>query len=228
MKKKISVIMALVLMLSTIFSVNVFAKETYIATAQINVYKDTACKTRGTCNPTKAYNAYISKNDDVNIQKLTSNYAKVDYPTSSGRKTGYIKRNDYNNKLKKYDYTDRVNAFVSDSRFKPGVTWGSNQTPKYAKNKQHWGCNAYVWDYAAYVYGKNVTSGKKFTKASEIKSGDVIYVTPTHWMVVLSRSGNTLDIIHGNWNGKVCRAKYKLNGNKIGTSKKTFSYGYHF
>lgn len=104
MKKRLLSILTLSLMLLSLFSVNVFAaNETYIATAQINVYKNTACTTRGTCSPSKAYNAYISKNDDVNIQKLTSKYAKVDYPTSLGRKTGYITRNDYNNKLKKGD-----------------------------------------------------------------------------------------------------------------------------
>ena len=99
MKKKISIFMALVLMLSTFLSINIFAaNETYIATAQIYVYKNTSCNTRGTSSPTKAYNAYIAKGDDVNIQKLTSSYAKIDYPTSSGRKTGYIKRSDYNKK----------------------------------------------------------------------------------------------------------------------------------
>lgn len=86
MKKIISLFLTFVLMFSTLLSVNVFATETLIATAQINVYKDSKCKTRGTCNPSKAYDAYISKGDDVNVQTLTSSYAKVDYPTSSGKK----------------------------------------------------------------------------------------------------------------------------------------------
>lgn len=228
MKRKISILMALVLMMSTILSFTVSAaSEVYVAKSQINVYKNTACTTRGTCKPSKAYNAYMSRYDDVNVQKLTSTYAKVDYPTSSGRRTGYITRSDYNNKLKKY--SSRKSAFLADPRFKVGVSWGGGKTPQYATNKSHWGCNAYAWDYAAYVYQKNVTAGTKFTKASDIRSGDIIYVTPTHWMIVLSRSGDTLDILHANWTGgKVCRGKYTLDGKKIGTSGKTFSYGYHY
>ena len=80
MKKKISILLALVFILTTVFScLNVIAaapptvytyplisSSQYIEfTAQesINVYKDSACKTRGTSNPSKKYNAYISKND---------------------------------------------------------------------------------------------------------------------------------------------------------------------
>ena len=104
MKKKLSVIMALVLCLSALFSINVFAADwpslssssycEFAAAKQINVYKDSACKTRGTSDPAKAYNAYISKNDVCYIYKITSSYAQVNYPTSSGRKTGYIKTKD--------------------------------------------------------------------------------------------------------------------------------------
>ncbi|MGN0182074.1 MAG: M23 family metallopeptidase [Candidatus Ornithomonoglobus sp.] len=66
----------------------------FTAAKQINVYKDTACKTRGTSSPAQAYNAYISKNDVCYIYKITTSYVQVNYPTSSGRRTGYIKTSD--------------------------------------------------------------------------------------------------------------------------------------
>lgn len=66
----------------------------FTAAKQINVYKDTGFKTRGTSSPASAYNAYISKNDVCYIYKITDSYAQVNYPTSSGRKTGYIKTSD--------------------------------------------------------------------------------------------------------------------------------------
>lgn len=240
MKKILSSILALVLILSTIFSVNVFAaSDTYIATAQINVYKDTKCKTRGTVSPAKAYNAYISKEDDVNIQKLTSSYAKVDYPTSSGRKTGYIKRSDYNTKLKKYtpasnSYSDKMQSFLKDSRFKNGATWKASQKPKLSSYSCS-GCCAYTADFAKYVFGKkSPTSGTKFTNPKDIKAGDVIKVTGSqHWFVVLERNGQKLKTAEGNWGGKVVvsSSAYTVKNNTLyrnGKKFRTFAAGYHF
>lgn len=240
MKKKFSILAALVIMLSTIFGTNVFAaSDTYIATAQINVYKDTSCKTRGTSNPAKAYNAYISANDDVNLQKLTSSYAKIDYPTSSGRKTGYIKRNDYNTKLKKSpssnaSYSKKIEAFLKDSRFKNGATWKSSQKPKLS-SYDGTGCCAYTADFAKYVFGKKApTAGTKFTSPKDIRAGDVIKVTGSqHWFVVLERNGQTLKTAEGNWGGKVVvsSSAYTVKNNTLyrnGKKFRTFSAGYHF
>lgn len=231
--------MALVLMLSTILSLNVFAaSDTYIATAQINVYKDTECKTRGTVSPAKAYNAYISKEDDVNIQKLTSSYAKVDYPTSSGRRTGYIKRSDYNTKLKKYtpqknNYSNKMQSFLKDNRFKDGATWKASQKPKLSSYGCS-GCCAYAADFAKYVFGKAApTSGTKFTNPKEIKAGDVIKVTGSqHWFVILERNGQNLKTAEGNWGGKVVvsSSAYTVKDNTLyrnGKKFRTFSAGYH-
>lgn len=62
------------------------------ATEKINVYRNSGCTTRGTSSPAKSYNAYISKNDVCKILKITSSYVQLQYPTSSGYKTGYVKR----------------------------------------------------------------------------------------------------------------------------------------
>ncbi len=235
MKRIISSVLALVLILSTVFSVNVFAaKDTYIATANINVYKDSACKTRGTSSPSKKYNAYISKNDDINIQKLTSSYAKVDYPTSSGRKTGYIKRSDYNSKIKKFNYSDRMQSFLKDSRFKNGATWKASQSPKLSSYGGI-GCCAYAADFAKYVFGQSSpTSRNKFTNPKDIKAGDVIKVTGSqHWFVVLERNGQKLKTAEGNWGGKVVVSSttYTVKNNTLyrnGKKFRTFAAGYHF
>lgn len=67
---------------------------------------DTACKTRGTSSPSKKYNAYIAKSDVCYIYKITSSYIQVNYPTSSGRRTGYIKRSALFDKTTPMDYVD--------------------------------------------------------------------------------------------------------------------------
>lgn len=124
MKKKVSVLMVLLLMLSTIFSVNVFAAISYptISSSKyiefkvqqnINVYKDTACKTRGTSSPSKAYNASISNGDVCYIYEITSSYIQVNYPTSSGRKTGYIKRSDLFDKTAPEEYISSAKVSVT-------------------------------------------------------------------------------------------------------------------
>ena len=66
----------------------------FTAAKQINVYRDSGLGTRGTSSPAKSYNAYISKGDVCKIYKITSSYIQVSYPTSSGNRTGYIKRSD--------------------------------------------------------------------------------------------------------------------------------------
>lgn len=127
---------------------------------------------------------------------------------------------------------EKINAFISDSRWKSGVSWGSSQKPKLSTYSST-GCCAYAADFVKYVYGSNnLRSGTKYTSASSIKTGDVIYVTPQHWMVVVSRSGNKINVAEGNYSSKVNITTYTLSGNKLlyssGKTYKTFSYGYHY
>lgn len=65
-----------------------------VAPKKINVYKDKSLKTRGTCSPSKAYNSYIDKGDTLYLYEITSSYIKLSFPTSNGRRTGYIARGD--------------------------------------------------------------------------------------------------------------------------------------
>lgn len=123
MKRILSVLLAVVMLLPTLFGMSALAASypsisasKYIefkAQQNINVYKDKNCKTRGTCSPAKAYNASISKNDVCYIYEIASSYLKVNYPTSSGRKTGFIRRSDLFSKTAAEQYTASSKASVS-------------------------------------------------------------------------------------------------------------------
>jgi hypothetical protein len=66
----------------------------FIAAKNILVYRDTALKTRGTSSPAQSYAAEIYNGDTCQILQITEGYIQLKYPTSSGLKTGYIKRSD--------------------------------------------------------------------------------------------------------------------------------------
>lgn len=123
MKRKLSIILALVFILSTVFCVNTFAASypsissskyiEFMAQQNINVYMDSACRTRGTSSPSKKYNASISRNDVCYIYSISSSYIKVNYPTSSGRRTGYIRRSDLFDKTAPEEYISSAKASVT-------------------------------------------------------------------------------------------------------------------
>jgi len=107
MKKRIvSIIALLCLFATTLVSIAITASATYAfpslsstkycefkAAANIPVYSDSACSTRGTSSPAQSYNAEVYNDDTCQIIKITSSYIELKYPTTSGLKTGYIKRN---------------------------------------------------------------------------------------------------------------------------------------
>ena len=64
----------------------------FSAIKRIPVYRDSALKTRGTSSPAKSYSAEIYVGDICRVLKITSNYVQLQYPTSSGYKTGFINR----------------------------------------------------------------------------------------------------------------------------------------
>lgn len=136
-------------------------------------------------------------------------------------------------------FETRYKEFISDSRWKNGIAWGSGQKPKLSTFSSQ-GCCAYAADFAAYVYGSTSaawtgSSFEKFTNLNEIKAGDIIYVT-NHWFVVLSRSGNNLYTCEGSVDSKtrVSTTGWKIKDGslyyKIGSyeSSIAFKYGYHY
>lgn len=174
MKRKISLFLTFILMLSTIFSVNVFAASypsissgKYIefkAQQNINVYKDTSCKTRGTSSPSKKYNASISSGDTCYIYKIEKNYIQVNYPTSSGRRTGYIKRNAL------FDKTAPVN-YISSSKAKVTIHKSSSGSC-VAKGDKVWEVDTKkeFSGYKAVIY--EAKSGKRAYKLGYVTNSD--------------------------------------------------------
>lgn len=131
-------------------------------------------------------------------------------------------------------YAQKVNQFINDSRWKNGASWGASKRPAISTYGSA-SCCAYAADFVKYVFNNNSPrGGRAFSNPSEIKAGDVIYVTGTdHWFVVLERNGNTLKTAEGNWGGKVVisNGTYTISGNTLmrsGAKFRTFNTGYHF
>lgn len=57
------------------------------------VYTTSSLTTRGTASPKRAYNAVVYASDEIYIYSMDSKSAYIGYPTSSGRKYGYIQTN---------------------------------------------------------------------------------------------------------------------------------------
>ncbi len=128
-----------------------------------------------------------------------------------------------------------IQDFINDSRWANGVSWGDGQTPKTDPTAQWWGCAAYCYDYVNYCYGyTNPRAGEAFYSVNEIRAGDVITVGNQsdgngHWMVVVQRSGNSLYVAEGNFNGAVRIGwNYTISGSKFAEDDRNFTAGYHF
>jgi hypothetical protein len=135
-------------------------------------------------------------------------------------------------------YTTKYQAFIKDSRWKNNISWNGSQKPKLSTYNSY-GCCAYVCDFCKYVYGYNSYESAKstFTSVSSIKSGDILKMhnsEGTHWIVVLTRSGNKLYTAEGNASKKTAigNSYYTISGNSIKSSRAgvgTYSLtkGYH-
>jgi len=94
------------------------------AAKKITVYVDADFSKKGTSNPYKQYDAYISKNDVCYIYKINSDYIQVNYPTSSGRRTGYIRTKDLLGSNVNPGEAVISNNKVSTLEYKNGNTYG--------------------------------------------------------------------------------------------------------
>lgn len=120
-----------------------------------------------------------------------------------------------------YDYTTKYQQFISDSRWKNNASWG-NRSP-YLSSYSSSGCCAYAADYAYYVHGKpNFSSCSVSYNAPEIRTGDVVQGSwasgaGPHWIVVLSRNGNSLYTAEGNFDSKVriTNSGYTISGSNL-------------
>lgn len=105
MKKLIAVVVVLVLTVTTMegsagtvrAAVPALSGKSYVRTYTLSagtntpVYADASLKRRGTVSPRKYYNAYISPSDEVYVYSMAKDVAYISYPTSSGRRYGYIR-----------------------------------------------------------------------------------------------------------------------------------------
>jgi hypothetical protein len=141
-------------------------------------------------------------------------------------------------------YTTKYQAFIKDRRWKNNISWNGSQKPKLSTYDAK-GCCAYVCDFCKYVYGYNSYKSAKstFTSVSSIKTGDVLNIYNskwgTHWIVVLTRSGNTLYTAEGNayYNSKgtysrtvIGNSYYSISGNSLkrsGVGTYSLTKGYH-
>ena len=128
--------------------------------------------------------------------------------------------------------SSRISNFLNDSRFKEGTSWGYYQRPKVSSYSSM-GCCAYTADYVKVVFGKDSPrSGSQYSRASDMREGDVVVMSPQHWFIVISRNGNTIKVAEGNYDSRVHIGTYTISGNSIlrpnGSTYKTFSTGYHY
>ncbi len=140
-------------------------------------------------------------------------------------------------------YNSRVSAFIADSRWSHGKAWDYYARPKYSTYGSM-GCCAYCADFVGYVYGStsrawNTSDFTRYdndtgTGVDELRTGDVVYIG-THWIIILSRSGNTLYTAEGNWaNGvRIGTGKWVIQGNSLCDTQDKyreykFNFGYHY
>ncbi len=168
-KKILSIILTLVMCLSLVASLNVtvsaaapptvytypsISSNKYIeftAAKKITVYVDKDFSAAGTSSPYKKYSAYIAKNDVCYIYKITSEYAQVNYPTSSGRKTGFVKTKDLLGKNMTPNSSFTATSKVTTYKYKNGAETGYYES----------GDTVYVLDGTNYNVIYTAKSGKR-------------------------------------------------------------------
>ena len=137
------------------------------------------------------------------------------------------------------EYEEKAIAFIHDPRWANGTSWNGSQRSKIAPGSGV-GCFAYASDFVQYVHNRNyVVDGTKYTDATEIQPGDILYFVDSyshHWLAVLRREGDTLIYCDGNSSSRVTVgstltiADSKTVNGVWGTYSgyMSFSCGYHY
>ena len=84
------------------------------------VYTSASLTKRGTSYPYKAYNAVIYASDEIYVYSMNNTYAYISYPTSSGRRYGYIRTSAITSKNKNASSTYKSRAKINTYK-KPAV-----------------------------------------------------------------------------------------------------------
>lgn len=118
----------------------------FTAAKTIPVYRNSSCSTRGTTSPAKSYNAYIDPGDVCRIYSISSSSVLLAYPTSSGMRTGYVKRS----------AIFSVSAPTEKSTAKGTVytytTAGGKSYGYVERNDSVWCCSSTSGSYTAVIY----------------------------------------------------------------------------
>ena len=124
------------------------------------------------------------------------------------------------------EYNSKVNSFLSDSRYKGGAVCTN--------------CYDYTNWFTSYMFGRSPRGGDAFSNPSEIRAGDILHFyhswstgSSQHWIVVLSRDGNSLYTAEGNVSGgkvRISNSQYWIEGNQLkerGSTITSFDSGWH-
>lgn len=225
MKRKLSLILALVLMLSTLFSVNVFAAsktavswqgvKTY-ATKSIKVYKNTKTTTSsgtifdGDCITIKSYND-------------SSKRFNVTYKVTSGKNkgataTGYIKASDIGYSLSSYPsktwnvaYGFDVKGYTRSSQFNKCLTFTEGTTIC------QFGSSG---DYMSVVGKVSGTYWLVYVKKSDVRKIPTISTSKTYKITSKLNTNYVLDVANASKDNGANIQLYKWNG----TSAQVFNF----
>lgn len=217
---KITAIMLIAVMLVPMFAAQALAAASwpslssskyceFTAASSINVYRDTSCTVRGTSSPAKSYNAYISKNDVCRILKITSSYVELQYPTSSGYRTGYIKRSAL------LGVSAPTASVTSQGKVTTYTTAGGKSYGYVAKGDTVYACGQ-SGQYTAVIY--QAKSGSRAYKLAYVKTSE--YNSTIAPAKQSSSSSSSSASTSSSWDSKV--------GKTVAAIKSGSSYGYYY
>ena len=225
-KRTLSLILALTLCLSAIPLANPVSAASnwpslsassyceFTATKKISCYRDSACTIPGTVSPARSYQSYIAVGDVCRIIGIDSNII-LQYPTSSGYRTAYIKKSDLfgvSSPTEKVTSQGKVTVFKNTS----GTTYGST-----AKGDAVFACGT-SGNYTFIIY--TAKSGNRAYKLGWVKTSDYNSVVKASKPANQSKSTVengvkytyvtvTLDVSTlSNWMSSYLRAQNKLDG----------------
>ncbi len=136
MKKKSILVFALIFVmlfgntLAVSASVPNLSSNKYIKTYPLStsnntyVYTSASLTKRGTSYPYKAYNAVIYASDEIYVYSMNNTYAYISYPTSSGRRYGYIRTSAITSKNKNASSTYKSRAKINTYKKAGGAYYG--------------------------------------------------------------------------------------------------------
>jgi hypothetical protein len=127
------------------------------------------------------------------------------------------------------EYDARAKQMMEEYAFRSGRPWGK-MFPSILGNSGCFECAAMAADATTYMFDGSLGTGEEFTKASEIRSGDVVHFK-SHFIFVIYRNGSQLTTIEGNINQVVGQStkRYSVVGDKFmaGGQVREFTHGRH-